>query len=240
MSDAMSKLREWLEEEAEELMKQAMGRRGYAECEEISSTDKKIAHKIAEQMTGRKLPHTTAAEDRRNASIQRKIAEKCECESRQLSQWADMLRQLEALLPALEHGNEPHDDEEFVQQELARAQQTPKWRDPSDSELNNPLWNAIWEAIKSWDIKTPRDSGYHGATGTEVSRIYDVVARAQGGELQARLEEARMSPHEGKCGCLRRGSGIECDCARGKRIAKLERLAEVGKQPHPFDTFGDV
>jgi len=70
--------------------------------------------------------------------------------------------------------------------------------------------------------------------------VMELRARAQGGELQARLEEARMSPHEGKCGCLRRGSGIECDCARGKRIAKLERLAEVGKQPHPFDTFGDV
>jgi len=41
-------------------------------------------------------------------------------------------------------------------------------------------------------------------------------------EREARLDEARQSPHEGTCTTLRR-SGKPCDCGRGKRIAELEK-----------------
>lgn len=87
-------LASWLEIESEELMKEAMGREGYAKCDEnlLSEGDERKAHKIAEQMAGRKLPHQSAEELRRNASIQRKIAAKCEAEAKQLSRWADTVR----------------------------------------------------------------------------------------------------------------------------------------------------
>lgn len=70
-----------------------------------------------------------------------------------------------------------------VAPKLQPEPQPTELREPTESDLHNPLWNAIWEVIKSWDIKTPRDSGDHGATGTDVCNIFDAVARAQGGEL---------------------------------------------------------
>ena len=48
-------------------------------------------------------------------------------------------------------------------------------RDPSLEELNSPLFNAIWNAIKGWDLRRTTDSGYAGATGTDVCTILDAI-----------------------------------------------------------------
>jgi hypothetical protein len=50
------------------------------------------------------------------------------------------------------------------------------YRDPEPQELNEPLFECIWQAIKSWDINVPSEYvGYCGATGNHVCAIMDAV-----------------------------------------------------------------
>jgi hypothetical protein len=54
------------------------------------------------------------------------------------------------------------------------------YRDPTQAELKDPLWNEIWQAIKSWDINVPEEyGGYTGATGNHVCVVYDILRAAQ-------------------------------------------------------------
>lgn len=54
-----------------------------------------------------------------------------------------------------------------------------KLRDPNPKELNDPLFRAVWECIKGWDIATGFDIDgkggylYSGATGNHVVAILD-------------------------------------------------------------------
>lgn len=43
--------------------------------------------------------------------------------------------------------------------------------DPTEADLADPQFEAIWQVIKSWDICTDGTSLYHGATGTDVVRV---------------------------------------------------------------------
>ena len=58
-------------------------------------------------------------------------------------------------------------------------------RDPLPYELDLPEFNAVWRAIRNWDIGRPtaitKDGGqlYAGATGTDVVTILDAL-RANG------------------------------------------------------------
>ncbi len=55
------------------------------------------------------------------------------------------------------------------------------WRDPTPRELDDPMFNAIWDVIKSWDINVPHAYyGYCGATGNHVATILDAVAAVDG------------------------------------------------------------
>ena len=50
------------------------------------------------------------------------------------------------------------------------------YRDPKPEELESPLFCAIWQAIKTWDINVPSEyNGYMGATGNHVCAIMDAV-----------------------------------------------------------------
>lgn len=50
------------------------------------------------------------------------------------------------------------------------------WSDPPDDVLKTPLFEAIWQAIKTWDINVPGAyGGYCGATGNHVYAIYRAV-----------------------------------------------------------------
>jgi hypothetical protein len=50
---------------------------------------------------------------------------------------------------------------------------------PSDEMLQDILWNAIWEAIKGWDINVPDEyEGYMGATGNHATTIYKNIERS--------------------------------------------------------------
>lgn len=48
--------------------------------------------------------------------------------------------------------------------------------------LDHLEFNAIWEAIKGWDIERKRGEGYAGATGTDVRAIQNSLARFRGTE----------------------------------------------------------
>ncbi len=46
-------------------------------------------------------------------------------------------------------------------------------RDPKPEELEMPQFEAVWQAIKGWDIEDTPGDGYHGATGNNVIAILD-------------------------------------------------------------------
>lgn len=50
-----------------------------------------------------------------------------------------------------------------------------KLRDPTSEELESPRFNAVWNAIKKWDIEREPGDGYAGATGTDVCTILDAL-----------------------------------------------------------------
>lgn len=54
------------------------------------------------------------------------------------------------------------------------------WPSPTPEMLNgDPLFDAIWAVIKTWDINVPcAYSGYMGATGNHVRAIYDAVPQS--------------------------------------------------------------
>ena len=53
------------------------------------------------------------------------------------------------------------------------------YRDPKPEELKDPIFEAIWQAIKTWDINVPEEyDGYSGATGNHVCAILDAVRAA--------------------------------------------------------------
>jgi hypothetical protein len=51
--------------------------------------------------------------------------------------------------------------------------------DPTSEMLtNDPLFDAIWSAIKGWDISRHNDGLYSGPTGNDARHIYDAIKRA--------------------------------------------------------------
>jgi hypothetical protein len=51
------------------------------------------------------------------------------------------------------------------------------WPEPTPEMMTGDvLFEAIWQAIKTWDINVPGAySGYYGATGNHVRAIYDSI-----------------------------------------------------------------
>jgi hypothetical protein len=55
---------------------------------------------------------------------------------------------------------------------------TIEWPDPTPEMLASPKFEAVWQAIKSWDINVPEAyGGYCGATGNHVRAILDALAK---------------------------------------------------------------
>ena len=58
---------------------------------------------------------------------------------------------------------------------------TMHYSEPKPKMQADPLWNAIWNEIKSWDINVPYEyAGYCGATGNHVTAIYLAIKMSQG------------------------------------------------------------
>lgn len=52
-----------------------------------------------------------------------------------------------------------------------------KINEPTSADLISPEFNAIWKAIKEWDIERERGAGYAGATGTDVMIILNALRK---------------------------------------------------------------
>jgi hypothetical protein len=53
------------------------------------------------------------------------------------------------------------------------------YSDATSEMPNDPLWAAIWDEIKTWDINVPTEyAGYCGATGNHVTAIYLAIKKA--------------------------------------------------------------
>ena len=53
-----------------------------------------------------------------------------------------------------------------------------EWSGPTEEMLNDTLFNAIWNAIKTWDINVPEIyNGYTGAMGNHARIIYDSIMK---------------------------------------------------------------
>jgi len=51
-----------------------------------------------------------------------------------------------------------------------------EWPDPTPEMLEDPLFERIWQCIKSWDIRVPAAyDGYTSATGNHVRAIFDAI-----------------------------------------------------------------
>jgi exonuclease VII small subunit len=51
--------------------------------------------------------------------------------------------------------------------------------DPTPEMLDgDPLFEAIWQAIKGWDISRRNDGLYSGPTGNDARHIYDAISAA--------------------------------------------------------------
>lgn len=48
-------------------------------------------------------------------------------------------------------------------------------KDPTENDLQDPLFEIIWQAIKGWDIERSQGEGYAGATGTDVMTILNAI-----------------------------------------------------------------
>lgn len=74
---------------------------------------------------------------------------------------------------ARDHVGPPQDVDEF--------KATP-FRDPTESELESPLFESIWQTIKAWDIGVP-GYGRTGAQGNHVAAIMDAFAQLPESEV---------------------------------------------------------
>lgn len=57
------------------------------------------------------------------------------------------------------------------------GQARPVLEEPTEEDLRSPLFEAIWQAIKGWDIERYRGAGRAGATGTDVKTILNTLKR---------------------------------------------------------------
>jgi len=95
------KLDTWLRARANQLIARANSRRSYAEAgNNLTPDDMKAAHRIAEQMMGRKLPCQTAAQRKKSAEMEQHIASKLEAEAAMLNEFADEFTRIESQLLA--------------------------------------------------------------------------------------------------------------------------------------------
>jgi hypothetical protein len=79
--------------------------------------------------------------------------------------------------------------------------------DPAETDLKDPLFNLIWEAIKQWDLQRRQGEGYAGATGTDVMTVLSAIRPfiasqvAEIKELRELLEQPRKIDNVKFCKC---------------------------------------
>lgn len=94
--ETLRECRQWILDEISELNKLSLYHRQSAEISRapMSEADRKAAHQMAEQMSGRRLPKSTRANDLQNAVIDDRIADKYEKKIWRLQRYADGLAEI--------------------------------------------------------------------------------------------------------------------------------------------------
>lgn len=113
-----------------------------------------------------------------------------------------------------------HLEKDACWQGSVAEQPQPKFRDPTERELESPMFNAIWDAIKGWDISRTSNGLYSGATGTDVCIILDALNKAE----QPSREQATSSGEDGSTGIRPLSTGsVECspDSSREQAVEGL-------------------
>lgn len=64
------------------------------------------------------------------------------------------------------------------------------YREPLSEDLDDPLFDAIWMAIKNWDVNIGNTHGYSSTTGNHVMMILDEVRETL--ESQFNLSEDKL------------------------------------------------
>jgi DNA-directed RNA polymerase subunit RPC12/RpoP len=74
---------------------------------------------------------------------------------------------------------EPLRNREYMKNGVCVSEPWPdsgNYSDPTPEMLADPLWNAVWEEIKHWDINVPsRYNGYMNATGNHATAIFKAI-----------------------------------------------------------------
>lgn len=65
-------------------------------------------------------------------------------------------------------------------------------KDPTGEDLNDPIFNAVWEAIKAWDIGRMPGEGRSGATGTDVMTIINAIKSVQQSPIEELMKFATI------------------------------------------------
>ena len=78
--------------------------------------------------------------------------------------------------------------------EVSPASLRKAWPDPTPEMLADPLFDAIWNVIKTWDINVPDIyAGYCGATGNHARAIYAAIKAWLSGEDQTAQDLIRRA-----------------------------------------------
>jgi len=76
----------------------------------------------------------------------------------------------------------PSETIQMIEQEAsdrAASRRRETYPDPTPEMLSgDKLFDAIWNAIKGWDISRHNDGLYSGPTGNDARHIYDAIKRA--------------------------------------------------------------
>ena len=86
----------------------------------------------------------------------------------------------------------PIDNVQMIDQPISRAEMsirrandgldeaTFNYSDPIPEMEGHPIWEAIWNEIKTWDINVPTEYvGYMGATGNHAAAIFLAIRNAR-------------------------------------------------------------
>ena len=94
---AATELEQWLRDQARTRIQQALARRSYARAgTNLTDVDRRVVHALAEQMSGRKLPKTSRADEAKSATIEEHIASKLEGEAAMLLRFAAFVCSIDA------------------------------------------------------------------------------------------------------------------------------------------------
>jgi hypothetical protein len=124
--------------------------------------------------------------------------------------------------------------------------------DPTPEMLATPQFEAVWQAIKGWDLKREDAAGYAGATGNDVRRILDALQALQlhgGGESRSdfasgsgdKVPDAAPCPNCGGEGWMceshpwKLWNPSGCECGAGAPCMFCNRLSRASVLEQALD-----